>query len=473
MIEVLKADIQKFAADAELLGKEIAEHEAEISTWEGDIKAASKVRETERADYETTLQDLSESIDALGRAIAVLKKQNYDRPQASFAQIAALQKLSLIPEEAKKAIDAFISQDPEEGLAVSAPEANAYEFQSKGIIDMLSKLLDKFVDERTALEKEEMNKKHAYDMLKQDLLGEIEQNTAARDEKEETRAKKLEAKAEAESTLADTIATRDDDMKYLEDLKATCAQKASDFESRQTLRAEEIKAIEKAIEIISSAAVSGAAEEHLPGLVQTRSGLMQLRADGRSPVQDRVATYLRAQARTLNSRVLSALAVRVGADPFKKVKKMIKDLITRLLEEANEEAEHKAFCDAELATNEKTRKEKTEQVETLTSEIDELQASIAKLTEQIEDLTQAVADLDAAVSKATKIREEEKEKNAETVADAQEAQKAVEQALQILKDFYEKAGEATALVQQTPPEIFDSPYKGMAGASGGVIGMIE
>merc|ERR1719160_2075988 len=245
MIEVLKADIQKFAADAELLGKEIAEHEAEISTWEGDIKAASKVRETERADYETTLQDLSESIDALGRAIAVLKKQNYDRPQASLAQVTALKKLSLIPLDAKKAIDAFVSEDSEEEFSILAPEANAYEFQSKGIIDMLSKLLDKFVDERTALEKEEMNKKHAYDMLKQDLLGEIEQNTAARDEKEETKAKKMEAKAEAESTLADTIATRDDDVKYLEDLTATCAQKASDFESRQQLRSEEIEAIEK------------------------------------------------------------------------------------------------------------------------------------------------------------------------------------------------------------------------------------
>merc|ERR1719281_1692520 len=289
------------------------------------------------------------------------------------------------------------------------------------------------------------------------------------------KAKKLEAKAEAESTLADTIATRDDDVKYLEDLKATCAQKASDFESRQTLRAEEIKAIEKAIEIISSAAVSGAAEEHLPGLVQTKTGLMQLRADGRSPVQDRVATYLQAQARTLKSRILSEIAVHVGADPFKKVKKMIKDLITRLLEEANEEAEHKAFCDAELATNEQTRKEKTEAVMALTAEIDELEASIAKLTEEISELTKAVAEIDAAVAKATKIREEEKAKNLETIKDAVEAQKAVAQAMAVLKDFYEKAGDATALMQQQPtaPEIFDKPYKGMQGENGGVVGMME
>merc|ERR1719316_2262912 len=145
------------------------------------------------------------------------------------------------------------------------------------------------------------------------------------------------------------------------------------------------------------------------------------------------------------------------------------------MEEANEEAEHKGWCDAELMTNEQTRNEKTEQVATLHAEIDELNASIAKLTEEITELTEAVAAIDAAVAKATKIREEEKAKNAETVKDATEAQAAVEQALKVLKDFYEKAGEATALMQQQPeaPEIFDKPYKGMQGESGGVVGMLE
>jgi len=211
--------------------------------------------------------------------------------------------------------------------------------------------------------------------------------------------------------------------------------------------------------------------------VQTKStALAQLRSDGRSPNQARVAAYLRVQARQLNSRVLSALAVRVDSDPFRKVKKMIKDLITKLMEEANAEAEHKGYCDAELATNAATRKEKTESVETLHAEIDELEASIQKLTEDITMLTEAVAALDAAVAKATKFREEEKAKNAETVSDAKEAQKAVEQATAVLKDFYAKAGDATALVQQQPtsPEVFgDEPYKGNAGGAGGVLGMLE
>merc|ERR1711972_365311 len=214
-------------------------------------------------------------------------------------------------------------------------------------------------------------------------------------------AKKLQAKADAIGDLKDTTTTMEADKKYLADLTATCEQKASDFESRQQLRADEIVAVEKAIEIISSNAVSGNADKHLPSMMQKQgNSLAQLRSSSNAQSQDRVAKFLRAQATKLNSRVLAALAVHVADDPFAKVKKMIKELIVRLMEEANEEAEHKGWRDTELSTNEQTRKEKTEAVETLHAEIDQLQASIAKLTEDIAELTQAVADLDAAMAKA-------------------------------------------------------------------------
>merc|ERR1712196_105504 len=158
---------------------------------------------------------------------------------------------------------------------------------------------------------------------------------------------------------------------------------------------------------LSSGEVSGAAEKHLPTLVQTGTSFAQLRTShsGKDPNQLRVAVYLHDQANKLDSRILSALVTRADEDPFKKVKKMIKDLITKLLEEANEEAEHKGWCDTELSTNEQTRNEKTTAVEALHSEIETLEASIAKLTHQITELTVAVADLDKAVADSTKIRE--------------------------------------------------------------------
>merc|ERR1711981_584743 len=112
----------------------------------------------------------------------------------------------------------------------------------------------------------------------QDLTAQIKQATQDRDEKSETKAKTLQHKADALGDLKDTTATRDADAKYLADLTATCEEKASDFESRQQLRADEIVAIEKAIEIISSNAVSGNADKHLPAMLQT-SSFAQLRAD--------------------------------------------------------------------------------------------------------------------------------------------------------------------------------------------------
>merc|ERR1712156_1409985 len=402
---------------------------------------------------------------------AVLKKQAHTRKQASFAQVSAVAQLNLIPLEAKKAINIFLEQEPAEGLAVSAPEAYGYEFQSQGVIEMLVKLLDIFIDERTVLEKEEMNSKQAYGMLVQDLTAQIDQAKQDRTEKAETKAKKLQAKADAKGDLTETTTTKEADKKYLADLVATCEQKATDFESRQQLRTEELEAIAKAIEIVSSGAVQGNAEKHLPSAFLEGNSLSFLRMDAQSVMRVKAGMFLQQRSRELQSRVLSAMAARVEADPFRKVKKMIKDLITKLMEEANEEAEHKGWCDTELSTNEKTRKEKTEAVETLHAEIDQLEASIAKLTEDISDLTKAVAELDAAMAKATTIRQEEKATNEQTIADSSEAQTAVAQALTVLKEFYAKAGEATAFVQQ--PEIFDSPYKGMQSENGGVVGMLE
>merc|ERR1719223_1771184 len=69
-INILNADIQQFATDAEVLEKKVGELRADVATWEGDIKAATKVREIEKSDYDTTHKDYSESIDALERAIA-------------------------------------------------------------------------------------------------------------------------------------------------------------------------------------------------------------------------------------------------------------------------------------------------------------------------------------------------------------------------------------------------------------------
>merc|ERR1719301_122481 len=50
-IEILTADIEKYEAEAAAAGKAVAALDMDITTWEGDSNAATKVREIEKTDY--------------------------------------------------------------------------------------------------------------------------------------------------------------------------------------------------------------------------------------------------------------------------------------------------------------------------------------------------------------------------------------------------------------------------------------
>merc|ERR1719161_1119102 len=486
-------------ADAAALGEEIAELDETISTIEGDTKAATKVRDMEHSDFLTTQADYQSSVDALQGGIDTLKAKAHDIEGATFTQEAIkVLKSPIIPEKSRKFIKNYVEQDPEQRLAdafferprkeqmsliqVERNPAKAYNFASDTILEMFEEMKSKFEGKVADTEKHETTDKHEYMMLKQDLDNQLATANGQRSTKAEMKAKAMQGVADAKGSLADVTGTRDADVEYLADTDAVCRTKSSDFDDRQKLRTEEIEALEQAKEVLGGTPTTEG-EKHLPQLLQSSKALVQLRASVRNPSQLSVAAFLQEQGKKLNSRVLSVIALRVAADPFKSVKKLIKDMIVKLMEEANEEAEHKGFCDKELSTNEHTRKEKTEAVEILTAEIDQLNASLLQLQSEIQDLTKAVSELDAAAAEATKIRTAEKEKNQVTVSDAKAAQAAVATALKVLKDFYDKAEKATALVQtettvaakkEGQPEVFgDEAYTGMGGAAGGVLGMIE
>jgi len=489
-IEQLSADIQEYDASVAKLTEEITELEANTQDWTAQLEEAIKVREIEKADYLKTHTDYTESVDALNAAINVLKSQGYSLTQKkALSKVQSLKQnqnlWSKIPDASKKIIDTFLEQDPDMEANQNMVDANTpvYEPKSGEIITMLEKLKDKFGDEKATLEREEVAAVAAHDMLVQNLKGQLKTAAEAIESKTSARAKAKSDSAQANTDLTETTAVREEDAKYLKDVTEICEKKKSAFDDRQKMRADEIEALEKAIEILSSDAVKGNAEKHLPTMLQAKSGkgtsLIQVRSTSVPGNQLYVAAFLNDQATKLGSRILATLAMKVQADPFAKVKKLIEELIARLMTEANNEAEHKGWCDKEMGTNAHTRKEKSAAVETLTAQIDELKADMAKLTEEVAELTSSVAELDAAVAKATVFRKEEKTKNAETVKDAKEAQTAVKEALKVLKEFYAKAAEATSLTQQKrkrqdpAPEIFDEPYKGAQAESGGVVGMLE
>lgn len=486
-IEQLDAIVGKANADIQNLAKDIAALENDVSAWEADKKTELSLRTKAYEDYIATHKEYTQSIESIELAVVDLKKR---QGAAGLAQTSFLEVQSLaVSARMRHAVMSFLQRstrgkDLLEGRSESS-DATADDSSSDGLIEMVEKLESKFREELDRLEKEEANQAHSSDMKVQDLTNQIEAATEERHAKATTKARKEQEKAEASGNSQDEADTLREDTSFLSDLQAQCGQRARDFESSQELREGEIDAIQKAIEIMSGNAVMYG-EKHLQNAAAfiqrgQQTSFIQVRSLEHSSMQVSVANFLTQRGRHIDSRVLALLGAKAANEPLKKVMKMIKDMVVKLLEQANEDAEHKGFCDSELASNKQSRDENTEKVELLNSQIETLSADIAQIAEEIVGLTEDISSTNEALGRATQQRQEEKTKNMAVIADSKAAAAAVSSAIQILGDFYADTAGPSLLQQQPavredwwkrPSFIQLRSHVGSADERG-VIGMLE
>jgi hypothetical protein len=482
------------------LEKHIQQHTQADSLAEGDEKAFTNVRNVERAKFEETNKDYSESLEALRGAIKVLKAQNFDRAQAqSLLQTAARK----APRSLRDAVSALVQtfaqqqapakQDEEDNdleqayhkdallatrkeedfIKRKAPEAHGYEFQSQKVIDMLQKLYDEFDQMMVDLNKEETQRAHDFDMAMDNRKSTREFAQKGIQDKSQQVGKNKEDLATAEADLSTATESLNVSEKYLADVTAQCDQKAEEYKDRTQMRLDEEFALAKAIDVLTS---EFSFDKHFLFLQVSHDD------DDQSPLRmDHASNFLRDTARRLDSPVLSALAMQVGSGhPFGKVMQLIRDLITRLQNEATAESEQKGWCDTELGKNKNTREQKTTQKETLTAEIEELNGRIADLADQILEHGENVQKMESDKEKAAETRQEEARANEKEIQESKDCQAAVGRALDILNDFYDRAAKGTAFLatatshkETPPPPIWDSPYQGQTGSTSGPLAMLE
>jgi len=447
-IEMLGTEIGKLTQEVEELGEAIKGLQDGVAKDEADVKSETAQREKDHAAFLEEEKDYSESVDALERAIATLAKQDYDRPA-----LLQLSQDDRLPLKAKTLVTSLLglSAEKADSMDYEAPEANAYEFQSGGIVDLLKKLLAEFTAKLGQCQKEEMNSKHAYDMVIADLTDSIENAEKEIEAKTVEKEQKSEKSASNKKQLSATVADKAENEKLLKSTETECSEKKLSFAEKQKLRKEELEAIAKAIEILSSDDVSGNADKYL-SLAQSQKSTSFVQGGSRNQgIRRQIHDFLAAEGARKHSKGLTLLAQQISADPFAKVKKLIDDMITRLLEEAEEDAKHEGFCDKEMGKSKITRNKLTEDIDGLEAAIEEGKATIQKLADDTATLTKEVEELVKSMAEATDLRTEEKATNKVTVKDAQAAQKAVAAATAVLKDFYEKAATATALMQAKTP----------------------
>eukprot|EP00392_Amoebophrya_sp_AT5.2_P003911 g3916.t1 len=451
-VEELKATVENEGAKASGFANEVSTLTPEIAKLQGEQATATVERKEAHATFQKEEAELVEADTMLQKAYSVLKRS------LSFAQVDGVASSRAVTEaknavtalstiiasvamdaESERQIRAFLDEESEDGAfgkvslaQVAQPQAVSSSYQSKsgGILDAIQGMQEKNAAVLAGIREKDLKARHAFEMLMQDLKN---QETSKGEQLEA--AKENQAKAEAAGkTAGGDLATAEDvlksDTEELANTNAECASKANAWAARKSEATDEIGALTQAIEILS-------------GKFGGES-FLQISSDSQS-VRSKLSLMLRKMGREYNSFALIQAANAATADPFVKIRGMIKDMIVKLEDEAAKEASKEAKCKADKEKGNKDLKLKKADSAKLQSRVDAASAKFAKLGEEISELEAQLAALAEDVKERTSIRNKEKSENEAMIKDSAESVEAINGAITALSDFY---GKSTSFLQQ-------------------------
>merc|ERR1719301_225984 len=106
-----------------------------------------------------------------------------------------------------------------------------------------------------------------------------------------------------------------------------------------------------------------------------------------------IVSLLKGKGQQVKSTLLMSLATKIAADPLAKVKKLIQELIERLLTEAANEANQKGWCDKATADATQKRTYAADKIEDLNAKLAKLAALSDKLGEETATLQKEIQEL--------------------------------------------------------------------------------
>jgi hypothetical protein len=537
--EETEALIEKSESDASEAEERVEALSGTLASAEQDVKAVTLIRAKEKEDFEAMDKELTSTISTLSRARMVLQKelekaglkasgtflQQPTKGMQIFAaavgelvttakglsteskeRLASLLQLQTgtstasssnsgegaeedASEDSDEEDDAEDKEEPDTAAKpYGKPTEPVYKAQSGGIIETLEQMSEEATKAQADLRDKEAHEKHNAEMLKARLEDRIATQSKELEEQKKELAESKEKMASSKGKLEKITKGLAEDQKYLKKLQQGCMERASEYEIETTTRKDELAALTAAKKTVQAIAFTQVPSDDSSATsflqMASTSGMeATIRATGAA-----VAERLKQMAAEERSVALAQLSNRVGkalqrmqqkgmhgADPFKKVKGLIENMIAKLEKQQANEAAQKKFCDTQMGMTKTSKKEREGTLEALTTRIEENVAEIAKLKQQKQALLGEIGDMEKSQGEMDKMRKDEHAAYKKVTEEMNAGLQAVQTALKVLRDFYSQEGEAT-FIQDMGNAMQTSAYQvGMGGSGGGtaIISLLE
>jgi len=319
-------------------------------------------------------------------------------------------------------------------------DKSAYAPQSATIQGILKDMYDSFSSDLEDQTQNEAEENREFETL---LATKNNQIATAK----EVILKREEKKAELEVELADTLqeleATQkqmEADIEFFDLTDAKCRATHEEWVTRSEMRAEEIKGVQEALDILTSDENRALfAKAIKPG---KETSFLQLFSDSdETGPAAKAYNVLKDHAKASHSLRLASLAAAVrtaAVGHFDEVIKAIDEVIATLKKEEQEDIKQRDFCKEELHKNSEQQADLKWKIETNEAMITKLEAHIAKLDEDIQATSQEIADTKDQIEKMTDERKAEHDSFKEAKSDDEAAIEVLGQAIAALSKYYEK-----------------------------------
>jgi chromosome segregation ATPase len=475
------AELQATSADATAtiatLEAKIGELTTTIASTESEASAAADNRKGGHKDFLGAEDELVHTVDTLGHDAELIKKETSfvqggkmpkraeDKVERMLAGMDKIVEANWVTTAQKSEVSAFLqSRQAEKDGDTELQEPAAYESSSGGILGAIQGMEEKAEDSLGSERKQEMKDLNAYQLLKMSLENELKNLKAELGKASSKKQFTTQELANAQKSLAQSQKGLSEDSSSLRDLKRECQTKAGEYEEEFKDRQNELGALGKAKEIMESK--FSFLQTKTTVRVHSTSRMATRQNEDR---KEQALKLLHTLGKNLGSTVLVSLSFRALADPFAKVKKMIEEMVTKLLAEAAEEADQKAFCDKELGETNKATDTKQGKLDTVNARMEKATSRTEIVAEEVRVLSKELAEIDAASAEATAIRNEEKGSFDKASKDYSESQEACAAAIEVLRAYYESG----SFVQVSAKTRAQSQAQSKAKDAGGILGMLE